>query len=234
MSAVQFHVAGRSIPLEVIRRAGVRRMNLRIGARSECVKLTLPRFVPLGPALDWVETKRTWVEAQLAAAPAPVPFAPGLIVPFAGRELRLDWEETHPRMPKVMGQTIRIGGPEEAVQGRLLRWLKREAKSLLTQETHEFAARARVIVASIGVGDPVSRWGSCAPDGAIRYSWRLILAPEFVRRATVAHEVAHRVHMNHGRAFHALVAEILEADPAPARRWLKSNGKQLHGFGCGS
>jgi predicted metal-dependent hydrolase len=86
-------------------------------------------------------------------------------------------------------------------------------------------------VARVGVGDPLSRWGSCSSSGGIRYSWRLILAPDWVRRATVAHEVAHRVHMNHSPAFHALVADLLGADPKPARSWLRSNGPLLHRIG---
>jgi hypothetical protein len=46
--------------------------------------------------------------------------------------------------------------------------------------------------------------------------------------------VAHRVHMNHGSAFHALVKDILGEDPAPARQWLRTNGSALHWFGRSS
>jgi predicted metal-dependent hydrolase len=37
--------------------------------------------------------------------------------------------------------------------------------------------------------------------------------------------------MNHGPAFHALVAELFGADPAPAREWLRREGAGLHRFG---
>ena len=84
----------------------------------------------------------------------------------------------------------------------------------------------------VAIGDPRGRWGSCASSGAIRYSWRLILAPRFVRRATVAHEVAHRVHMNHGPAFHALVAELwTKAIRRDRARWLRAHGAALHWVG---
>ena len=86
-------------------------------------------------------------------------------------------------------------------------------------------------MARVGIGDPLSRWGSCSSGGTIRYSWRLVMAPDFVRRATVAHEVAHLVHMNHGPVFHALVAELHGADPRPARLWLRREGAGLHGIG---
>ena len=102
---------------------------------------------------------------------------------------------------------------------------------MLTEETREFAAKGGVMAAKVGVGDPVSRWGSCSSSGTIRYNWRLILAPDFVRRATVAHEVAHLVHLNHGPDFHALVEELLGEDPRPARHWLRGNGASLHAVG---
>ena len=105
---------------------------------------------------------------------------------------------------------------------------------MLARETAEVARIAGVAVSKVSVADPKARWGSCASTGAIRYSWRLILAPDFVRRATVAHEVAHRVHMNHAPAFHALVAELLGEDPAPATAWLRQHGAQLHWFGRSS
>src|SRR3546814_3895389 len=63
------------------------------------------------------------------------------------------------------------------------------ALPILSEETAFYAGRAGVIVSQVTVGDPRGRWGSCAASGAIRYSWRLILAPDHVRRATVAHEV---------------------------------------------
>ena len=37
------------------------------------------------------------------------------------------------------------------------------------------------------------RWGSCSDRKAIRINWRLVQAPDFVRRSVVAHEVGHHV-----------------------------------------
>jgi predicted metal-dependent hydrolase len=214
-----------------VRSTRARAMRLVVDSRNGTVRLTLPRRASETEGLRWAETKRAWVEGQLSQLPAPQPIASGMIVPFGGVELRLDASDRYPRRPLVADGTLRIGGPVDSLGPRLLRWLKGEAKVLLERETQEFAAKAGVIVPNVGVGDPVSRWGSCAASGDIRYSWRLILAPEYVRRATVAHEVAHRVHMNHSRIFHILVAEIYEGDPSPARRWLRQHGASLHRFG---
>ncbi|KQM37444.1 hypothetical protein ASE59_14395 [Sphingomonas sp. Leaf10] len=126
---------------------------------------------------------------------------------------------------------LTCGGPIDQFPTRIERWLKREALRVLAEDTAHYAAKAGVTVAQVAIGDPKARWGSCSSSGTIRYSWRLLLAPTHVRRATVAHEVAHRVHMHHGPAFHALVAELFEGDPDAARHWLRAEGAALHWFG---
>jgi predicted metal-dependent hydrolase len=231
MTDIAFEAGGRTLPLEVIRRSGMRRMNLRIDAKRGRVCLTLPRFAPLGPAMRWVSEKKSWVEAQLAAMPGSEPIQPGMIIQCGDASYRLDWDETAPRTPRIEGGSLRVGGPHSALSPRVMRWLKRQALDRLSAETLLVGARAGVSIEKVGIGDTSSRWGSCSASGTIRYSWRLILAPDFVLKATVAHEVAHRIHMNHGAEFHALVAELLGVDPKPARVWLRKHGSGLHSFG---
>lgn len=90
------------------------------------------------------------------------------------------------------------------------------------------AARAALTCTGVSVGDPRGRWGSCTASGRIRYSWRIIMAPDFVRQALVAHEVAHLAHMNHGPDFYALVRDLCGDAHDRSRAWLKAKGPQLH------
>ena len=227
-----FAGGGRVFPLEV-KRAAVRRMTLRLDLRKKAVRLTLPRFAPLAPALKWVEEKRDWVEAQLAQLPSQTPIVRGLIVPLGDESLTLDWNESHSRRVTRDGTMIRVGGPVEALPGRLTRWLKRQALDRLEAESRAMAHYHGLPLTTVGIGDPSSRWGSCSSSGAIRYSWRLILAPDFVLKATVAHELAHLKHMDHSPRFYAFMAEVLGGDPKPARDWLKAHGRELHAWGQG-
>ncbi len=206
-------------------------MRLRVDPRTGAVLLTVPKRVSVKRAVEWAAEQQGWIERQLAAVPAPAAIGPGESIPLYGIPHRIDWSPERTRAVRVEEGRIVTGGPAETLEARLLRWLKQHALAVLSRETHEFAAKAGVTVEKVGVGDPLSRWGSCSSAGAIRYSWRLILAPDHVRRQTVAHEVAHRVHMNHGPAFHALVAALFGADPAPARAWLKREGAGLHRLG---
>ncbi|MEA3010964.1 MAG: hypothetical protein QOJ91_2656 [Sphingomonadales bacterium] len=207
-------------------------MRLRVDRRTGEVVLTIPRRASRRKALAWADGHRDWIEARLAEVVPVLPLAPGAEFPLHGRPYRIDWSPDRPRTPRLAeNDRLVAGGPLDGLEARLLRWLRRHALDTLAAETAEFAAKADVAVTRIGIGDPRSRWGSCSAAGGIRYSWRLILAPNWVRRATVAHEVAHRIHMNHGPDFHALVETLLEADPKPARLWLRRHGPSLHRVG---
>jgi len=212
----------------------------------EAQRARLPQPVPFAPGavipfrgrpvtIDWRpdRPRRIMLESTALNRNHPDPFVlseveahgeprPSTSLRANGSDLTLD---------VLHGGRLICGGPAEGLARRIQNWLRREALKVLSEETDELAARIGVAVERVTVGDPRARWGSCSSRGAIRYSWRLILAPDHVRRATVAHEVAHRIHMDHSRRFHALVAELLGADPAPARAWLSANGAALHWLG---
>jgi hypothetical protein len=222
-------LAGAPLRLRVDRRA--RRLRLRLDVRSRGLVLTIPAGISRRRALAWAATHQDWAERALLAVPEQAPLGPGSVVPLYGRAHVVEWCAEWPRKVVIHGDILRIGGPLEGIEGRLVRWLRAEALAVLTEETREYAGKLGEEVAGVAVGDPRSRWGSCTSGGKIRYSWRLILAPDFVRRATVAHEVAHLVHMDHGPSFHALLRELFGADPKPAREWLRREGGALHRMG---
>lgn len=220
-----------SLDVEIVRNARSRRMRLAVDPRSGAVRLTLPPRASVRKGLAWAEEQAAWIAAQRANLPKSRPFEPGARIPLEDDEIEIVWPTTVGRAPRLDGERLLCGGPREGLERRIERWLKAEALRILSDETAEYAARAGVSVTKVGIGDAKGRWGSCASSGVIRYSWRLILAPSLVRRATVAHEVAHRVHMNHSPAFHRLVEQLFDADPAPQRNWLRRNGAALHWIG---
>lgn len=220
--------------LEVVRHPRARSVKLALDPVTGRARLVLPRRAALKPALAWAASKAEWLAAQRARLPQARPFVPGAVLPVADEPLTIAWQAGARRTVRRVGDVLTVEGPAETMARRVELWLRRHALDLLSRETAAFAVLAGVSVSGVGVGDARGRWGSCAASGAIRYSWRLLLAPGFVRRATVAHEVAHRLHMHHGPAFHAAVRELLGEDPAPARDWLRQHGAALHWYGRSS
>lgn len=228
--APSLDIAGRVLPVIVRRHPQAKGYRLRYDAVRAELRLTMPARGRMRAALDWASGQGDWIARQMEVSPDAARLMPGAYVPVEGVERLILWESSSPRMPRLAEGHITVGGPEGSVAPRVLRWLKNRALETLRAETFDMAEGAGLSVASVSIGDPRGRWGSCASSGAIRYSWRLILAPADVRRATVAHEVAHLLHMNHSPAFHAAHADLLGEDPAPAREWLRRHGAALHRF----
>jgi len=226
----QIRVGETSWPVRLVHHAQSRRYKLIFdGARGE-LRLTMPRRANAARALKWASEQQDWLAAQVGKADAPVLVAPGAAVPVFGLSRRIDWNPAAPRAVRLGEDALGVGGPAETVGRRIERWLKATALEVVTRESHDIAGRAGLRVGRIGVGDPRSRWGSCTHDGDLRYSWRLVMAPDHVRRATVAHEVAHLRHMDHGPAFHALVEDLHDGDVGSARAWLRREGRGLHRY----
>jgi predicted metal-dependent hydrolase len=104
--------------------------------------------------------------------------------------------------------------------------LKRLARQRLTALAAEKSRAAGLAPKAVRVKDTKSRWGSCAPDGTLSFSWRLVMAPPFVQTYVAAHEAAHLRHLNHGPAFWDLV-EVLCPAWRTASAWLRDDGPRL-------
>lgn len=230
--AAQLH-PGLPWPIAVRNHPQARRLRLRLDPDNRLLLLTCPPRSSRKAALDWAVGQRPWVESELAKLPPANPFEPGERIPFEGREIRLDWRPEQSRAARLDDGLLTCGGPRDGFGRRIEAWLRRRARDLLSTETAEIARRAGVTIRSVSIGDASSRWGSCSESGAIRYNWRLVLAPPEVRRWVVAHEVAHRVHMNHGAAFKALEARLFDGDVDQARSALRLIGPRLKRVGRG-
>jgi predicted metal-dependent hydrolase len=221
------------VPIEIRPIRGARRLRLRFDDSSGTLKLTCPARMSRRTALAWTLDQREWVEAQVARALPPEPFNPGVTIPIEGREVRIVWEESQPRTPRLTDGELLCGGPTSGLPRRIESFLKALALKTMSAEVAEYAAGAGVQPGPVSVGDAGARWGSCSSTGRIRLSWRLILAPPHVRRYVVAHEVAHLKHLDHGPAFKALEAQLFGPGLSEAKAVLKRAGPRLRRIGRG-
>lgn len=225
-------VAGRTLPLAIRRNARATRLTMRLAPDGSEVRITLPQWCGTRHALAFAQARTAWLEQQLGAVPPPDPVVPGSTVLYRGRPLHLAWDARHPRRPTLEQDSLRCGGPQAALARRVRAWLEEEALRLATADLAEYCALAGQAAPALKLSRAQRRWGSCsvARHGAraIRINWRLVMAPDAVRRSVVAHEVAHLAHFNHSPAFHALLARLFEGDLAEADRWLKLRGRGLY------
>ena len=208
-----------------------RRLKLRLDDTRALLLLTCPPRSSRRAALEWAAGQRAWVEARLVESVPAQPLEPGAVIPVEGRDRQLLWVAGGSRLVALSDELLSCGGPSETFARRIESWLRGYARRTLSADTAEAARKAGVTVRRVTIGDAGTRWGSCSESGSIRYNWRLILAPPDVRRWVVAHEVAHRVHMDHGASFKALEARLLDGDVAAARLLLRRIGPRLKRVG---
>lgn len=206
-----------------------RSYRLSVSARGEPV-LTLPRGGRWSEAEAFLERNRGWLDARLARLATPWRLAPGGLVPLRGVDHAII--VTDSLRGRVMveagegGPCLHVPGGPDHFRRRLLDWLKAEARADLERASARHAAALGVTIAAIRLRDQATRWGSCSSSGTLNYNWRLILAPDFVLDYVAAHEVAHRLEMNHSPAFWRTLARTLP-DYGRGQAWLKAHGAKL-------
>ena len=221
-------VAGRQIPVVIRRLERARRMTMRLAPDGSEVRISVPRWTRTAEALAFAQSRRDWLARQVDALPAGGPVGDGATLHFRGEPLAILHDPVAPRRPAPEPGVLRLGGPADSLSPRLVRWLHAEARELIAADLAEYCERAEQPCPALGLSSAQRRWGSCAHDGSIRINWRLVMAPDMVRRSVVAHEVAHLVHFDHSPAFHHCLKTIFEGSVHEANRWLKAHGRTLY------
>lgn len=228
IAARTINVDGRELPLVVRKLGHARRMTLRLAPDGSEARVSIPAWGRVGDAEAFARDRADWLAGQLANLPEARTIAPGAQLAFRGDNLRIDWSQRARRKPVLTDGTITVGGPLEGLTGRLQRGLEAEAMKLVAVDLAHYCALAGEDVPRLSLSRAQRRWGSCASDGTIRINWRLVMAPDFVRRSVVAHEVAHMRHFDHSPAFHAHLARLFEGEVEVANAWLKRHGRSLY------
>ena len=216
------------LPIAIRRHASARSMTLRLSPDGNEVRVTLPRWGRTRDAIAFAESRRDWLASQLARIPQSGPVIDGTILAYRGAPLTLAWNPRAARKPGLNGSELVVGGPEHRLAQRTQRWLEDEALRLVACDLATYCTAADVPVPPLRLSRAQRRWGSCSSRGTVRINWRLVQAPDHVRRSVVAHEVVHLIHFDHSAAFHRLLAQIFEGELAEADAWLKREGRNLY------
>lgn len=79
------------------------------------------------------------------------------------------------------------------------------AREYIVPLCRKYAAQFGLSVGQIRINCAEKRWGSCNSEGDLNFSYRLMQRSEKFILYTVCHELAHRLHMNHSKAFYAVL-----------------------------
>lgn len=213
-------------PIDVTLRISARakRLSLRMSRLDGKVTLTRPPFATDREAIAFLEEREDWLRKHIAGVKPAQSVGVGGTVPYLGRDVPIRLGTG--RRAAVAEGAITV--PDAGRAGAMVKaLLKARARDMLAQVSDDYAAALGRPYTRLTLRDTRSRWGSCTSDGALMYSWRLIMAPPEVLHYVAAHEVAHLQEMNHSPAFWAVVEQLFGDYSAP-RRWLRTDGDRLH------
>ncbi len=211
------------------RHAQARRLVLRLNASGTGVLVTVPHGVSRVKALEFTQRSRGWIEDRVRSRGGLIHLEDGEILPLRGvpHEIRGTGSRRGVVRADPLRRVIEVPGDPLHVRRRLFDFLKAAAREDLTRASEHYAALMGVNYRRIAIRDQRSRWGSCSAQGDLSYSWRLILAPDYVMDYVAAHEVAHLRHLNHSPRFWRLVLTHCQ-EAARAKNWLRAHGQDVH------
>jgi predicted metal-dependent hydrolase len=230
----EIKVNNRSMTLIRSRR---RTLSLEVGARG--IRIRAPQLMSYRQIEDFVRSKESWLNKQLAALPEPCPklsLTDGASVLFVGQPLNLLVSDGR-GVVHHDGESITIPlqtshlPPEETLRRKLIGWYKTMALTHVRTQVTELLPRMEPgsEIPEIRVREYRRRWGSCDSRGNLSFNWRLVQAPEAVLRYVVVHELAHRTEFNHSPEFWQIV-ERHDKDWRAHQRWLQQQGASLYRF----
>lgn len=235
LSSIQ--LAGRRVDYRLIRSKAAKTLRVRVGPAG--VEVVQPAARKAGEVEAFLHANDEWIIAQLERVerlyPVRRPFA------HAGGEILYRGAPTAVQVidhvhrqgpPKVVFEQDRlviIRGRESctAPAKTLENWLRKQARAAIEQHVAVVAGQLQRTPRTIYIMDQRTRWGSCSSRQNLSFNWRLIMAPEFVLRYLVTHEVVHLAIPDHSKRFW-LTVQSLCPETERARQWLCANGARLH------
>ncbi len=223
-----------------IRRSVRRKKTVQIRIDGGAVRVAAPSTTPDAELRAIVRARAPWILERLSEAvpePATERFVSGETLPYLGRHVPLVVECGEAPAPQIRldRRAFRIVAPgnledgerEEQVRGAVVAWYAARAAERFPAGVERWWPR-------LGCGEPSRvlirdqrrRWGSCASDGTLRFSWRGMMLEPALIDYIIIHELAHLAVKNHSPDFWKLVGSALP-DVQQRRKRLREAGRAL-------
>jgi len=227
---------GQEVEWQLVRSPTAKKMRIKVG--PDGVKVVLPEGRDSREAAAFIADNLHWIAEQLErtrkllAARRPEKRADDHIT-FRGNEVAVrlvrsdDWRAPNKVVLDDGAITITCAPDSKTpVRRSLENWLRKQARERIAQHVEETFVRLKRKPNRIYVMGQRTKWGNCSGLGNLSFNWRLIMAPDYVLRYIVIHEMVHLAVPDHSRKFW-LTVQSLCPDAERARQWLVANGQRL-------
>ena len=223
-----------------VRRSDRRKKTVQITVDGGGVQVAAPMTTPDTELRAIVRKRAPWILSHASGEmleAAPKRFVSGETLPYLGRNVRMVIEPADVRSPQVRFDhwRFRVAAPKtlnsderyEPIRRAVVEWYRDRAAERLPEVVERWWPRlGRGEMPKILVRDQRQRWGSCAPDGTLRFNWRAMMLKPALIEYVVAHELAHLTHRSHSTDFWGLLSKAMP-DAQQRRNHLREAGRTL-------
>lgn len=226
---------GRMIDYRLIRSEAAKKLRVRVGLGG--IEVVHPARRDDKDLEEFLSTHHDWLCRQLERVermrqvrlPAK---AKGPEILFHGETISLnivhyEGKQTNRIIHADDGITVQCGTVSPTSPAASLEnWLRKQAREKIYSLVAELAIRMNTQPDKIYIMGQRTKWGNCSALRNLSFNWRLIMAPEFVIRYLVTHEVAHLEVPDHSKLFW-LKVQSLCPEMERAKQWLSANSHRL-------
>ncbi|PHR66227.1 MAG: hypothetical protein COA51_02600 [Idiomarina sp.] len=211
-----------------------KRRNLALKVAQGKLEVQAPWHMSEATIADFVQQKHEWIskhlnrQQQRLESLTPREWQSGERLRWLGQPLKLKVAVATRKTAERYGSELFVtttarSNRDHEPKRTVIDWYKAEAIAWLDTFFESWPRTHELNPAGWSVGDFTSKWGHCTRKRELRFTWKLWLAPEWVVRNVVIHELCHLREFNHSKAFWQLVASH-SPDYEEAEQWLRQHG----------
>lgn len=233
------HIGDTTIDYQV-RRSKRRKKTIQIVLSGGGVRVLAPMKTSDSELQAIVRKRVPWIlkhVSQSTSDAEPMRFVSGETLPYLGRNVRLHVEAAgvlvptirldHWRFRVAVRESLSDEERHQSIRETVVRWYQQRAAERLPETVQRWWPRlGRGEMSRVLIRDQRRRWGSCAPDGTLRFNWRAVMLKPALIEYLVVHELAHLTHRNHSKDFWDLVSKVMP-DAQQLRKSLLEEGRRL-------
>ena len=223
-----------------VRRSARRKKTVQITVDGAGVQVSAPKTTPESELQAIVRKRAGWIlrnAQETTLKPTPKRFVSGETLPYLGRNVRLvvkaadvptmEIRFDHWRFRILVPEGLEGEDRYQRIRRAVVEWYKaRAADRLRSGVQHWWPRLGNGGEPQVLIRNQRQRWGSCAPDGTLRFNWRVMMLEPSLVEYVIVHELVHLSVNSHSQDFWRLLSSVLP-DVEQRRRQLREAGKTL-------